>query len=78
MNLFTDSATVDDIDIEDLDSKKMHPAALRYFFMRERESDKYDITKRHPCFFGADYTRDDSRYYHNSIIYLFNYLLFTF
>lgn len=72
MNLFTDSASVDDIDIIDLDSKQMHPAALRYFFMRERESDKYDITKRHPCFFGADYTRDSSRL----LLLLFIYYLF--
>jgi hypothetical protein len=62
MNLFTNEASVDDIDIKDLDSKRMNPAALRYFFMRERIVDKYDSTKRHPCFFGADYTRDGSRY----------------
>lgn len=61
MNLFTDRASVDDIDIEDVDSKRMHPSALRYFFMRERMGDKFDSSKRHPCFFGADYTRDDSR-----------------
>ncbi len=62
MNVFTNEASVDDIDIDDIDSKRMNPAALRYFFMRERVVDKYDSTKRHPCFFGADYTRDGSRY----------------
>jgi translation elongation factor P/translation initiation factor 5A len=61
MNLFGPDANVDDVDLEDLDATKMHPSAKRYFFMRERTVDTYDVTKRHPCFFGCDYQREDSR-----------------
>jgi len=62
MNLFGPNASVDDVDLEDLDAKKLHPTGQRYFFMRQRRKDMFDPSKRHPAFFGCDFSREDSRH----------------
>ena len=61
-NMFTEKASIDDIDIEEMESTEIHPSAGKYFFMREKLHEKYNVYSRHPCFFGADISREASRH----------------
>jgi Ca2+-binding EF-hand superfamily protein len=53
-----------DIGFEEMDSKKLHPAAINYFFLRESKRKMADFNPkiRHPAFFTADYERTASRH----------------
>ena len=62
---------VEDIDLEELSSSKLHPAAQRYFFIRQTREIRAaydpamkigDATKRHPAFFTADFERRPARH----------------
>ena len=60
--LFTEKGGVDDIELEEKDSTVMHPAAGKYFFMRESVREKYNVQCCHPAFFGSDFERLSSRH----------------
>ena len=61
-NVFSKVVRAKDIGLINLPSTKMHPGALRYFFVRRDNSLDYDPSRMHPSFFFADFVRQPSRH----------------
>jgi hypothetical protein len=52
---------VEDIEMDEVPSTRLHPAGISYFFIKKRPGQDYDSRLLHPSFFGADYERESSR-----------------
>ncbi|KAJ1436856.1 hypothetical protein B484DRAFT_416735, partial [Ochromonadaceae sp. CCMP2298] len=60
---------LDNIQLDDLHPMFMHPAAQKYFFIREskKKSAQFDQELKHPAFFTADYERQPTRHSRTSM-----------
>jgi hypothetical protein len=55
---------LDNVNVIDMDSKVLHPAALKYFFIREskKKYDEFNAKRCHPAFFSSDFERAPTRH----------------
>jgi hypothetical protein len=55
---------LDNVNVVDMDSKTLHPAALKYFFIREskKKYDEFNAKRCHPAFFSSDFERAPTRH----------------
>lgn len=54
---------LDNVNVVDMESKLLHPAALKYFFIREsrKKNAEFNAKVCHPAFFSSDFERQPSR-----------------